>query len=230
MERRFRHHGLLSRTRFVDAISGDSPLIDERLEGLSADSVDHRRRAEAACLASHLLALRTFLETTPASTRSAVICEDDVLPHNDWDRRLPEVLDNLPPDAPLCSFSYHLETWDGIRWAGRHPERENLCTFPPAWTWGAGMYWVSRPYAATVLDRWDIPFRHLPPRFTSELIIQWSGGFLAYPPLALEDAIDSEIRTHSEVLDFHVPILAPWGYENYSACEAGHDASPMANR
>jgi hypothetical protein len=228
MERRLAHHGLLGRTQFVDAVADDSPLVDQRLEGLPADAADPRRRAEAACLASHLLALRTFLETTPESTGGALICEDDMLPHNEWDRRFPEILDNLPADAPLCSLSYHLASWDGVLWAGRHPERENVCTVVPDQTWGAGMYWISRRYAATVLDRWDIPFRHLPPRFKSELIIQWSGGYLAYPPVALEDAIDSEIRTQWEVLELHIPDLTPWGYENFSACEGSHHASPLA--
>jgi len=229
MERRLRHHGLLGRTTFVEALPADSPLVDERLADLPADATDPRRRAEAACLASHLRAIRTFLERTPESTQGAIVCEDDALPHNDWDRRFPELLDNLPADAPLCALSYHLSSWDGVLWAGRQPERQNLCTFVPQTTWGAVAYWISRRYAAAVIDRWDLAFRHLPPDYRSELIVQWSGGYLSYPLLVLEDAIDSEIRSQREVLEYHVPFLAAWGYENFSACEDGAPSpSPLA--
>jgi GR25 family glycosyltransferase involved in LPS biosynthesis len=230
MERRLGYHGLLDRTRFVDAIPDDSALVDQRLEGLPADAADPRRRAEAACLASHLEAIRTFLESTPESTGGAIICEDDALLHNEWRVRFGEVLENLPVDAPLCSLSYHLASWDGVLWAGRQPERQNLCTFLPETTWGAVMYWISRRYASTVIERWDVPFRHLPPDFRSELIIKWSGGYLCYPVLALEDAIDSEIRSYQEVVDRHIPFLAAWGYHNFSACEQGDESSPLAPR
>jgi len=229
MERRLRHHKLLGRTTFVEALPADSPLVDERLAGLPLDAADPRRRAEAACLASHLKAIRTFLERSPESTRGAIVCEDDALLRNDWDPRFAELLDNLPADAPLCALSYHLSSWDGVLWAGRRPERQNLCTFVPRTTWGAVAYWISRRYAATVIDRWDVAFRHLPPDYRSELIIQWSGGYLSYPMLVLEDAIDSEIRSKWEVLEHHVPFLAAWGYENFSACEDGEPSpSPLA--
>ena len=92
------------------------------------------------------------------------------------------------------------------------------------------MYWISRRYASTVIERWDVPFRHLPPDFRSELIIKWSGGYLCYPVLALEDAIDSEIRSYQEVVDRHIPFLAAWGYHNFSACEQGDESSPLAPR
>jgi GR25 family glycosyltransferase involved in LPS biosynthesis len=230
MERRLGHHGLLERAHFVEAIPGDSPLVDERLVGLPAEAANPRRRAEAACLASHLRAVRTFLETTPDSVDGAIVCEDDALLHNDWRERFSDVLDNLPADASLCSLSYHVASWEDVHWAGRDAERQNLCTFRPETTWGAVMYWISRRYASTVIERWDVPFRHLPPDFVSELIVKWSGGYLSYPVLALEDAVDSEIRSYQEVLDRHVPFLAGWGYENYSASEKGNELSPMAAR
>jgi GR25 family glycosyltransferase involved in LPS biosynthesis len=230
MERRLGYHGLLERTRFVEAIPDDSPLVDARLAGLPAEAADRRRRAEAACLASHLLAIRTFLESTPDTVGGAIVCEDDALLHNDWAERFGKVLDNLPEDAPLCSLSYHVASWEGVLWAGRDAGQQNVCTFVPETTWGAVMYWISRRYASTVIGRWDVPFRHLPPSFVSELIIKWSGGYLSYPVLALEDAIDSEIRPYQDVVNWHIPFLAGWGYGNFSACEQGDEMSPMAGR
>ena len=228
MERRLAFHGLLDQTTFVEAIPADDPLIDERLAGLPDEAADERRRAEAACLASHLKAVRTFLDSTPDDVAGALICEDDVLLRNDWHRGVAEVGANLPADAPLCTLTYFLTNWDGVAWAGDRPGLQNVCTFVPEETWGAGMYWISRRYAATVLDRWDVPFRHLPPRFMSELIVQWSGGYLCYPMLALSDAIDSEIRPQSDVRDYHLPYVRAWGYENFDACEQGDTSSPLA--
>ncbi|MCU1449830.1 MAG: hypothetical protein JWP02_2000, partial [Acidimicrobiales bacterium] len=227
MERRLGHHGVLDLTTFVEAIPADSALVDERLIGLPAQAADPWRRAQAGALASHLKAIRTFVEETPESTPGAIICEDDVLLHNDWGRRLCEVLDNLPEGAPLCALYYTLNSWDGVKWAGRHPERGNLCALLPGNTWASVMYWISREYARTVLERWDTSFRHLPPELFPELILQWSGGYLCHPPLALEDAIDSELLPERGT-DFHLPALRPWGYTNYSACEEGEELSPLA--
>ena len=162
------------------------------------------------------------VEGTPESTRGAIICEDDALLHNDWARRFPDVLDNLPEGAPLCALYYTLNSWDGVSWAGRHPERQNLCVLLPGNTWASVMYWISREYATTVLERWDTAFRHLPPRFFPELILQWSGGYLCHPPLALEDAIDSSSSPSGAPTSIFRPC-GPGGTRNCAACEEGEE-------
>src|SRR5262249_11143917 len=211
MERRLAHHGLLERTRFVSAYA--PPAESESPEN-----------ASRACFGTHLKALREFLA---AGEREAIICEDDVLRHNDCAERLAEVLANLPGGASLCLLGYLIERWDtGYVWSGRFPERENLCRIIPWWVMGSQMYWISRAYARTVLDRYDgIPLLQLPPM--TEEITATSDGYLCHPPLALEEALDSTIRPAPD-MEFHLRAVRQWPYEEYSAGEEGQDVSPLA--
>jgi GR25 family glycosyltransferase involved in LPS biosynthesis len=228
MERRLGHHGLMLRTTFIEAIPADSSEVDERLEGLGAAATVPLKRVEAAVLASHLKAIRRFVEHGPASADGVIICEDDLLFHNDWNDRVPAIFDNMPGDLTLCLLSFLATSWDGAQWAGRNPECHNLSTFDAATTWGSQMYWISRRYAETVLERWDCPFKHLPPQFMAEVIVKWSSGLMCYPLLAIEDVIDSEVRPAEEITGFHLPLVRSWGYDNFSACEEGDESSPLA--
>ena len=90
MERRLRHHNLLSRTSFVPAVA-------------SADLPPGSGGAERAIFLSHVAALEAFLADEPDGSRGAIVCEDDVLLHDEWHVRLAAVLDNLPRRATLCS-------------------------------------------------------------------------------------------------------------------------------
>jgi glycosyltransferase involved in cell wall biosynthesis len=228
MERRLGHHGLIERTTFIEAIPADSSEVDERLEGLGATATVPSKRVEAAVLASHLKAIRRFVEHGRASADGVIICEDDVLLHNDWNDRVPAIFANMPGDLTLCLLSFLTTSWDSARWAGRNPECHNLSTFDGATTWGSQMYWISRRYAQTVLERWDCPFKHHPPEFMAEVIVKWSSGLMCYPPLAIEDVIDSEVRPAEEITEFHLPLVRSWGYDNFSACEEGDESSPLA--
>ena len=222
VERRLSHHGLLDRTTFVEALPADSSLVDERLAGLPQEEVDAGTRAAAARLASHLAALRALLEDTEASAAGAIVCEDGLLLHNDWTTRLGAVLANLPAGAPLCSLSYARSSWDGAAWAGPRPEEHNLCTFAAAHLiTGSAMYWISRRYAETVLERWDVPFRHLPPGFSSDVIVRWSGGYLSYPPLGLPEAAGGEPG---------LGAAAAWGSHNFSTSEQDEEPAPEGTR
>lgn len=230
MERRFGYHGLLDRVRFVEAVPAESPLVDQRLAGLPVPADSPLRRNEAACYSSHMKGMRIFLAEAGPFYDGAIICEDDVLLHNDWYQRLADILANLPDEATLCHLGYLTTDWEAASWAGRAPDEQNLLTFSPSTTWGCAMYWISADYARAVIDRWDLPFRHLPPGFAPEMFMQWSNGFLCYPPLALEDAIDSTIRPQDEIVSFHLPLMRWWPYQDYSACEQGEELSPLATR
>jgi len=222
MERRFSHHGLLDRTTFIEALRTDSPLVDERPAGLPQEEVDAGTRAAAARLANHLRALRALLEDTDVSAAGGIVCEDRLLLHNECAAHLGAVVANLPAGAPLCSLSYARSSWDGAAWAGRRPEEHNLCTFVAAQLiTGSAMYWISRRYAETVLERWDVPFRHLPPGLSSDVIVRWSGGYLSYPPLALPKADDDEPG---------LSAAAAWGSHNFSTSEQDKEPGSEGHR
>ncbi|HLJ09196.1 MAG TPA: glycosyltransferase family 25 protein, partial [Acidimicrobiia bacterium] len=115
MTRRFAELGLLDRVRFVPAVERISPQVDQHLARAGIEWAPSRRRAEIACLLSHLKALAMFVEDTSAA--SAIVFEDDVLLHRDWHEQLAGVLDNLEEGVPLCSLGYEVVSWEGFDWA-----------------------------------------------------------------------------------------------------------------
>jgi glycosyltransferase involved in cell wall biosynthesis len=214
MTRRFDELGLLERVLFIRAIESSSPLVEQHMARAAVSWVPDRRRAEIACLLSHLRALDTFLNETSPSTPSAIIFEDDVLLHREWHAQIHGLLENLPDDAPLCSLGYEVVSWDGFDWAGRDPDRKNLMLMNPTPLWGAHAYWTSRQHAREALDHYEEIFDD--PRILSEFIVKWPGAYVSFPPLVIEDGMPSTIRTEGE-MGVHRMIHHGWGVENYGS-------------
>jgi len=226
MTRRFERLGLLESVRFVKAIDGRSRMVKDELARLRIDPGDPGRRAEVACWLSHVRALRTFLRETPATTKAAIIFEDDVLLHREWHQRLAAVLDNLPEDAPVCALGYNdenwsrrPETWEGFRWAGIDPDRRVLIHSLRR-QWGAHAYWISRSHARDVLEglETDGERRIRAP----ELIQKVPGAFAAFPSLAIQDGSPSTIREETARIHSHRMANASWGIENYLVSDDDH--------
>lgn len=246
MEHRFGHHHL--GVTFVDAVNRDCALVDYYGEGLfptedlrmqvcrehpgeifATDQIPKdpilkkQRRGEVACFISHLKAIRQYLSDPNSS--GAIICEDDVLLSNTFIDSFSRLMENIPEDTSLVSLSYFIDVWDGFKWRGRQPDKENLCQIVPEYVLGTQMYWLSRDYALEVLSRYDRPFRYLiglDEYITSELIVRHSAGYIAYPVLAIEDCIGSEIRPEGD-MGSHIYTFEKWGYENFADCEREED-------
>lgn len=221
MQRRFAHHELLERTRFVDAIAIDGPV--------DLHSEEWRARASVACFMSHLEAMRLMLADPELSRTGAVICEDDVLLHDEFCTRYDAVISNLPPGATMCQVGYLLSGWDrDFAWAGRDPELHNLCRIVPDTVWGSHLYWMSPAYGRRLLDLYGERAPEELSPILEHQIQHPSGGFCAYPSLGIQDSIDSTIRP-PEDLDFHVSGQSMWDYRDYAACEEGDELSPLAS-
>ena len=220
MERRLRHHGLLDHTTFVEAVNVEGPADRE--------SAEWRTRAARACGASHLKAIRAMLADPGAAVAGAIVCEGDVLLHNEFAGRLAAVTANMPLGTPLVSLGYALDHWHrDFTWAGRRPQERNLCRLVPAAVWCSHMYWISPAYAQRVLDlHGETPVDELTP-ITEHLVIHPSGGVCSWPPLALQDVIDSTIRPREE-LRFHFEAQRFWPYSEYAAGEPDPPESPLA--
>jgi GR25 family glycosyltransferase involved in LPS biosynthesis len=219
MRRRLAHHGLLERTTFVPAIAIPQP--DEW-------SLEWKIRAMRACAASHVEAMRRALDDPVARRDGVIICEDDILIHNEFSERVAATLANLPEGATLCQFGYALHHDLGeLVWAGRDPAQENLCRLVPDMVWAAHMYWVSPDYARHLLaefgDRSVDDFSQI----IEHQITHPSDGYVSFPSLALQDLIDSTIRPEEE-MDDHYVGQAGWPYMDYSECEEGEHDSPLA--
>lgn len=224
MEARFAHHGLSEIVTFIEAIPRESPLVDYYSQGLDCPAYGERKwRGELACYASHLKAIRQFLHD---GGDMALICEDDILLANNFLERYAKVMTNLPSKTPLVTFCYMMNGYGGCYWSGQLPEKKNLLTIDPVNTWGAQMYWLTKDYALQVLTMYDKPFKDVNNDLrTSEVIIRESKGYMAWPPLVIEDGIDSD-REPAD-LPYHLPHFKFWKYENYNSSEKEH-ISPLA--
>ena len=178
--------------------------------------------------ASHVECMRRVLNEVPASEGGAIICEDDVLIHNEFCERLPAALANLPADVGMLLLGFMVAGWpEGLIWSGRDPGRENLVPIIPWQSWGAHGYWITHRYARELVDRLgEVPIAELGNVVEEQLTFP-SNGHAAYPPLMLQEAIDSVVRPAHEV-SVHVEMQAAWPYGDYAAAEPEPPLSPLA--
>lgn len=219
MERRFRHHGL-DRAVMVPAVEYSEPRND---------SDEWKAMAGRHTTASHLKCMRRVLEEVPESEGGAVICEDDVLIHNEFLERLEPALANLPEEAGALLLGFMVIGWpDGLVWSGREPKRENLVPVIPWVSWGAHGYWVKHSYARERVELLgDTPVEELS-NCVEEQITFPADGHSVYPPLMLQETIDSVVRPANEVAN-HVLMQSAWPYSDYAAPEPEPAESPLAN-
>lgn len=228
---RFENRGLADKVTFVQAIDKHSDLLryyTNESRGLDIDNSDFNY-GEIACFASHLKALRLFLENTEDNNEFAVICEDDILLHNNFSEELNDLIMELPFDFNICALSYfpinkneYTKITEGLYQMGQ----DNI--------WGTQMYLISREYALDCLFYYDRPeFGHIPEpqksdreagnesdqeseRITSELILRKSNGHLVKKMLAIEECEDSDIREVDEGFPQHSLAFCKMDYEDYS--------------
>lgn len=85
---------------FVAAANYDSPLVSYYTNRYNVQT-----RKDIGCFASHLLAIRLLLAT---GAPGGLICEDDVLFHNDFGRLWTHLYAVLPENIPLCTLGWML--------------------------------------------------------------------------------------------------------------------------
>lgn len=189
--------------QFIDAVPSDSPLIDYYLSNVSDQWMKTPKgRATAACFASHLKAIRYYLER--GGRDGVLIGEDDIRPSVNWK----EEINSFPRNYPLVLLSYLVFDWTVH-------QRLSQCSYSIGpHTWGTQLYWISHEYAKQCLIRFDRPWGHIEGILTSERIPKESGGILWDPPLAIEDGSPSTIRDDDEMKD-HQLALGRWPDERY---------------
>jgi GR25 family glycosyltransferase involved in LPS biosynthesis len=95
---------------FIKAASAGSKLVEFYIEGMKDwyENKDYfigrdQFRKDVGCFASHILALKTFIATNDPY---CLICEDDIMFHNNFPTLFQDVISNLPLGANLLSLSY----------------------------------------------------------------------------------------------------------------------------
>jgi len=229
---RFKHHDLHRYVTFVPAIEAESTLVDYYHEGMKRDMDESISRRVTACLASHLKAIRAYLEDVESSnSRGAIICEDDILLINDWKTRYKEVMSNVPEQASVVMLSYMLDDWQDNRWVGVNRSEKNLFAIRRPVAWGTQMYWISRKAAKRALRKFDRPClelqRNISHMVTAEIITLMSKPILTYPVLAIEDCISTNLK--SDML-WHCMMFSAWTFNNYSDCMKDPNESPLHSK
>ncbi len=231
MIQRFRFHHLLDQVTFIEGVSKNDPLIDFYCPELLFIK-DDPRRPIIGCLGSHLKAIKRFLQS---DKDGAIVCEDDILPHNNFLNLLQKILSNKPDDATLISLGYIIVNWinkegqPNFPWSGKDSSLKDLCKIHLDHTWGTQMYWISRKYGQKVIKKYDHPHKYIKGYTTSETIVRFSKGLISYPPLAIEDAVESLIRDQPE-MEYHIKVFGQWDYFKYADCEEGDHISPLYHR
>jgi hypothetical protein len=215
--------GLNNAVTFVDATDTSSNLVNYYIHNCcNWYNTETQLRKDAACYASHIKALRLFLETSDAN--ACVICEDDILFHNNFLTLFQNILDNLPSDTPLVTLA----------WMISGPVDQTVVNsyfwkIDPENVWGAQCYYITREYAMDAIDKFDRKFNSLVltydlDKVTSEIIIRKSGGYMVTVPLVIEDCIDSDRAPQD--LPYHEKHWCYWDYNNYDASDFDYQ-SPL---
>lgn len=205
---------------FIEAIDYASPLVDyysknvdnwyNSLQG-SKNSYELFRK-EVACYAAHFKALRRFLEI---GDDWCMICEDDVLFHNEFEIKFNECMKVLPKYVNLVTFTAMMT---------KQPPSELINNFfinITKFIWGAQCYMLSSKLALEMLTQFDRPIVEIKsrdptdsPKITSEIIIRKSNGYVTCPPLVIEDCIDSDRCEDDRTC--HIEQFKCWNYKFYN--------------
>lgn len=118
MIQRFNTMGF-SNVNFIKAASAASKLVEYYTKDMKDWYADieyfedkDQFRKDIGCFASHLLALRTFLASGQSE---CLICEDDIMFHNDFENLFKDIISNLPQNTGLLSLSYMVTTCKDTR-------------------------------------------------------------------------------------------------------------------
>jgi len=216
-ERRSRMRERLGRQcleyEIVEAFDRD----DEAVQKFRDPAKDTQQgRGVAACLGSHLKALRDFVAS---GADEAIIVEDDVLLAKDFQARFERLRANIPDACSLVCLGYLVWDWAGFSWAGLNPAIENLKTMGQD-VWGTQMYWLRRSWAEECLERLDRDFaaiETLQRYINSETVTRDAmtrGGLVAHPPLALEDLTGSLLVPEAGNAN-HLEPLSKWDLSTF---------------
>lgn len=207
MYSRLKALGLIPYTTFVPAYSADDLIIHYFLRDVPQAN-DYLAK-EAACLASHLNALKLFLIS---GRESALILEDDLRFRRDFIQNYRALLTERPEKSFVISLGYYLTNWQGVT----KTDSSSLFYLNPDHMFGTQAYWITRSYAQSCLERYARPLIYLGDKRTSELIVREKWGLICVPPLVIEECIDSIIGGESRRAD-HERHFSQWGLSNYES-------------
>lgn len=226
--KRLTHHGVSDKLHFIEAVRHDSQLARyyDQCQTFDGNSL-YKSQCTIACFASHLKAIRTFLEDVTNDDRGAIIMEDDILWRNNFVIQCNQCLENRPNEVETILFGWTIHLDIPKRWSGIRPYENNLMYVDPCHRYGAMTYWISSNGARRILAMLDRPMDPKQKMITSELIFKKSNCLLSYPLSTIEECLPSTIRDDSGV-SFHIKVFSKQCYFDYSNSEE-EDQSPLVD-
>jgi len=202
-------------SEFVQIIPADDNNDEFRdfIKGTEDHQLDDRYKRIMGSLVCHIKAMRYFVYESPCD--ECLIMEDDAMLHKEFREKLFELVSTKPSEHNCILLAPYLI---------HNIERKHFVT-PTMFNhyaktiFGASCYWISKDFAIKALQRYDKPFRdwndgEFSRHFTSEHLINSVGSYVAYPPLAIEESLDTNLQ-----FDSHMPdkkrYWSFYGFENY---------------
>lgn len=197
------------------------------------------------CLLSHLEVLHQFGEDFPQGDSSALILEDDVLLHLNFNKILQEDLFPLfSLQIPnILLLSSYCSSWNHVDEKEVLPSGKYKCMRIPAQggIWSTAGYFICSSYAREVLKgRYHIPIVNWKdwssiPHLTSEFLILASSGYFVWPPIVMEESVDSHVTEITRAkfdywqqfglknfVDHNDEVLRMWKEKKYPIQEVEH--------
>jgi GR25 family glycosyltransferase involved in LPS biosynthesis len=235
METRLKNAGFTD-VKFIEALQPGDNEVEFYAQNKNPWTNLGQWYKDLACFGSHLKALKTLIDSDAGV---ALICEDDILFHNEF-ATIANDLISLINSASLLSFTYMIsepidqtyivrldkEPEPGVIWHSNAPISE--CIYYGLWridnkaTWGAQCYLIDRNWAEKIYSDLHRPVTNA---ISSEAIILRSGGLMTSVPLVLEDNISSDRAPQDS--PFHLRHFSRWNYNNYNRSDPDRE-SPLA--
>lgn len=210
--------------KFIEAETKDSSLVKYySWNGSNLNNIEksYDRLGEFGCFASHLKALKLFID---CGDEYGIIVEDDITLRDSFNNMLESIMKYMPDKTPLVMLCVsNREPY--IEWDKKYGKPKdnhiNLIKINGAKCWGTLGYIISRDYALKAINDYDKPFYlidnnrfRVKNKVTSELITMNSKGYYTYPPLVLEELSTSDINDKNP--EHHKNLFKWCIFENYN--------------
>jgi GR25 family glycosyltransferase involved in LPS biosynthesis len=191
-------------------VNDDSEECKNFIQGVESQC-DSRQLRVLCSLLSHIQAYRYFYNESKCD--ECIIMEDDAMLRKDFKKGIRKLIKQKPATYGCILLAPYLT----IGLSQKEKLSQNLYRHFSQSIFGASCYWINRDFAKRVLDRYDKPLRDysdFSPHLTSETVLYTMNSCVSYPPLAIEESLDTNLQWQSHLKN-KLHYWSQYGLENY---------------